>query len=231
MEEKKRQSIARATRHPFQWERLGELRSRIGLGVLLMLFLSFSPAGAQVRFGLKGGFQLATLDFNSDALKNTNRLGFSVGPMVKFQLPIIGLGVDVAALYDQRDLKVEDETFRQQSIVLQGDARYGAGIGDVLGIFLALGPQFSFNVGDDIIHWFSKDGELKQFSLQETMLSINMGVGVTFANHLEGTIRYTIPISKTADFTWQQLGQHIDDAWSHSKTRTNSWSISVAYLF
>jgi len=197
-----------------------------------MLFLSFSPAGAQVRFGLKGGFQLATLDFNSDALKNTNRLGFSVGPMVKFQLPIIGLGVDVAALYDQRDLKVDDTVFKQKSVVLQGDARFGVGIGELLGIFFKLGPRFSFNVGDDFVHWLTTEAEYKQWSLQETMLSVNMGVGVTFAKHFEADLRYNVPISKTSDFTWNELGDELwDQTWHHAKSRTNAWSVSVSYFF
>lgn len=214
--------------------RSSSLRSRLVTGILLTILISLfaGEASAQVRFGLKGGFQLATMDFNSDALKNSNRMGFSAGPMVKFQLPVVGLGIDVAALYDQRELKVQDEKFRQQSIVLQGDVRYGAGIGDMLGIFIAFGPQFSFNVGDDVTHWFSADGELKQFSLQETMLSINMGLGLTIAKHLEGSVHYSVPISKTADFNWQQLGQQLaDESWNHAKTRTNAWTVSVAYLF
>jgi hypothetical protein len=75
---------------------------------------------------------------------------FFIGPPVKIGLPVTGLAIDAAALYDQRDLKVQHETFKQQSFVLQGDARYGVGLGDVLGLFLMAGPQFSFNVGDDV---------------------------------------------------------------------------------
>ncbi|MCR4916768.1 MAG: porin family protein [Prevotella sp.] len=188
-------------------------------------------AQAQVRLGVKGGFQLANMQFNTDALRSSNRVGFSIGPTVKIGLPVPGISVDIAALYDQRDLKVQEQVFKQKSLLIQGDARCGAGIGDVLGIFIKAGPQFSFNVGDDIIHWV-KDGDSKQFALQETMLSINLGVGVTFANHFEGAITYNIPISKTADFTWHQLSNELfDETWNHAKTRTNAWSVSVTYYF
>lgn len=197
----------------------------------LICHLSFNTAQAQVRLGVKGGFQLANMQFNTDALRSSNRVGFSIGPTVKIGLPVPGISVDIAALYDQRDLKVQEQVFKQKSLLIQGDARCGAGIGDVLGIFIKAGPQFSFNVGDDIIHWI-KDGDSKQFALQETMLSINLGVGVTFANHFEGAITYNIPISKTADFTWYQLSNELfDETWNHAKTRTNAWSVSVTYYF
>ena len=198
----------------------------------IICHLSFSEALAQVRFGVEGGFQLANMSFNSDDLKESNRLGFFVGPALEIELPVTGLAIHTSALYDQRDLKVQEETFKQQSLVLQGDARYGVGIGDIMGIFLLAGPQFSFNVGDDVLHWFGSDGALKDFCLQETMLSVNLGLGVSFAGHLEGTLSYNIPISKTADFSWQQLGDRFSEqTWNHVKTRTNVWSVSVSYFF
>ena len=203
----------------------------IGLSFVICLF-PFSEANSQVRFGLQGGFQMASLNFEHGSMDESNRIGFSLGPTIKIGLPITGLEVHAAALYDQRELKVDTNTFKQQSLVLQGDARLGVGLGDMLGIFLLAGPQFSFNVGDDVKQWFGSDGELKQFSIQETLLSVNFGLGVTFANHLEGAIRYNIPVSKTADFTWQQLGDQLaEQSWNHATTSTNVWSLSVCYYF
>lgn len=200
--------------------------------VLFMLHMSLVTVSAQVHFGITGGFQLTEMQFNHDALKSNNRVGWFAGPLLKIELPVTGLGVDVAALYDQRDLKVENTVFKQKSIVLQGSARCGVSLGDVLGIFMHLGPQFSFNVGDDFKHWLTTEEEYKQFSLQETMLSINMGLGVTFASHLEGTLRYNLPIGKTSDFTWNELGNRLgEQSWHHAKSRTNAWSVAVAYIF
>jgi hypothetical protein len=185
-----------------------------------------------VRFGVKGGVQLATMEFSADAVDKSNRVGFCVGPVVKIGLPITGLSVDAALLYDRRDLKVEEETFKQQSLLLQGDFSCGTGIGDVIGIFVKLGPQFSFNVGDDLVHWATTKADNNQFSLQETMLSLNLGAGVTIANHLEGAITYNVPISKTADYTWSKLRDELSSqTWNHAKTRTNAWNITVTYFF
>ena len=204
----------------------------MALPLLLLCHLVATPASAQVRVGLKGGFQLANMEWRGSALGSSNRVGFFAGPTAKFTLPVVGLGIDAAILFDQRDLKVEESTFKQQSLVLQGSARYDVGIGDVIGIFAHIGPQFSFNVGDDLINWVTKEGGLKQFSLQETMLSVNMGVGVTLFGHLEGRISYNIPVSKTADFTWSNLGTQLgEQSWSHAKSRTNAWSIAATYYF
>ena len=228
----------KSNQFPLTWRKATDGRRNIGKGIgsVLLLFYLFTflplTTGAQVQFGVKGGFQLASMDFNGNDLDKSNRMGFFVGPTLKIGLPVVGLSINTAALYDQRDLKVQEQTFHQQSLVLQGDARYGAGLGDAINIFLMAGPQFSFNVGDDLIHWFDEDSHMKEFSLQETMLSFNLGLGVTFAGHFEGTVSYNIPVSKTADFTWHQLTEQLaDESWNHAKTRTNAWRIAVTYYF
>ena len=207
----------------------------IAVKALLILFtFHFSPitSEAKVRFGVTGGFQLTDASVSHDALDKDNRIGWFAGPIVKFTLPVVGMGVDVAALYDQRDLKIDNTVFKQKSVVVQGTARYGVGIGDLLGIFVKAGPQFSFNVGDDFMHWLTTKEEYKQWSLQETMLSINLSAGVSFAKHFEADIRYNIPISKTSDFTWNELGDQLwSQTWHHAKSRTNAWSVSLTYFF
>ncbi|MBQ9357743.1 MAG: outer membrane beta-barrel protein [Prevotella sp.] len=208
------------------------LRTKLAALSFFIFSLSFSPAEAQVRFGVKGGFQLASMEFSSDALDKTNRVGYCVGPVLKIGLPISGVSIETSVLYDRRDLKIQDETFKQQSLLLQGDFSCGAGIGDFLGIFVKLGPQFSFNVGDDLLHWATERGDENHFSLQETMLSLNLGAGITFASHFEGAITYNVPISKTADFTWTQLTDELaTQTWNHAKTRTNAWNVTLTYFF
>ena len=203
----------------------------IGLSFIIC-HLSFSEAQAKVRFGVTGGFQLTQMEFSHEALKDNNRLGWFAGPTLKITLPVVGLGIDVAALYDQRDLKVNENVFKQKSIVLQGSARCGASIGELIGVFIKVGPQFSFNVGDDFVHWLTTEEEYKQFSLQETMLSVNFGAGINFAKHFEADIRYNVPISKTSDFTWTELGDQLrDQTWHHAKSRTNAWNVSLTYFF
>jgi hypothetical protein len=182
--------------------------------------------------GLKGGFELTQMDFSTDALRNSNRAGFYVGPQLKFKLPVVGLGIEGSLLYSQRDMHVDGETLKQKSILMPVHARYGASIGEVVGVFFTAGPQFSFNVGDDIFYWKDEDDSNNQFSLQTTMLSINFGIGASLGPNLEAAVFYNVPLGKTADFTWDNLGNELkSQEWSRAKSRTNAWHIALSYFF
>ena len=186
----------------------------------------------KIQLGVKGGVQVTEMSFSGDVLKNNNRAGFFVGPVLKFKTPVVGLGVDVAALYDQRDLKVDGQVINQKAIVVPAHARLGADVLGVLGIFLCAGPQFSFNVGDDIMHWTTEAGEHKQYALQNTTLSLNLGVGVTVGKHIEGALYYNMPLGKTGDFTWNDLSHHVQgESWTHAKSSVDAWRLSVTYFF
>lgn len=200
--------------------------------MLLVFCLCPLVAEAQVHFGVKGGFQLTQMEFNTDALREGNRAGFFVGPELKIGLPVSGLAVDVAVLYDQRDLRTDHKVFKQKSIVIPANGRLGVGIGDAFGIFAYAGPQLSFNVGDDMLQWISDAGHNYQYTLQETLLSVNFGAGVYFTKHFEGSVSYNVPVSKTGDFTWDALNQQMQgQTWQHAKSRTNAWRIGVTYYF
>ena len=62
-------------------------------------------AQAQVKFGVKGGIEV--LDFKSDVFNADNRMGWFIGPTVKIGLPLPGFAIDVAALYNQRESKID----------------------------------------------------------------------------------------------------------------------------
>jgi len=196
-----------------------------------------SPAAAQndqlnLQLGVRGGVQLTQMSFSGDALRPSNRSGYSVGPVLRFKTPVVGLGVDVGVLYDARDLKVEGQVLRQQSVLVPANARLGATIFNTLGVFISAGPQMSFNVGDDLLHWVSEEGKDRQYMLQNTTLSLNLGAGVTFGKHLEGTVYYNLPLGKTGDFTWNSLSEQLQsETWSRARSKTDVWRFCVTYYF
>ena len=57
---------------------------------------------AQVKFGVKGGLNITNMKLSEDVISPSNQAGFFIGPTVKFTLPVVCLGIDAAALYDQR---------------------------------------------------------------------------------------------------------------------------------
>ena len=187
------------------------------------------PSQAQIKFGVKGGLNVTKMSVSSDVYSADNNNGFFIGPTVKFTLPIVGLGIDAAALYDQRkgslvsrNDKSEDVKFK--SINVPVNLRWNIGLGSLAGIYLAAGPQFGFALGDFSDAWDSN------FYKKENMnVSINLGAGLSLLKHLELGFTYNIQTkdtySITENYAGGSLGCEITDI------KTNAWQISAAYYF
>lgn len=196
--------------------------------VAVALFTAI-PSQAQIKFGVKGGLNVTKMSVSSDVYSADNNNGFFIGPTVKFTLPIVGLGIDAAALYDQRkgslvsrNDKSEDVKFK--SINVPVNLRWNIGLGSLAGIYLAAGPQFGFALGDFSDAWDSN------FYKKENMnVSINLGAGLSLLKHLELGFTYNIQTkdtySITENYAGGSLGREITDI------KTNAWQISAAYYF
>lgn len=190
------------------------------------------PTSAQVRFGLQGGLNLTNASLKDIEGSIKSRTGFFIGPMVKFTLPVVGLGVDAAALYDQREAKSQDgsATLKSQSIQIPINLRYAFGLGSLAEVFLFAGPQFGFNIG-------SKDKTLEEqaniarttWTLATSALSANLGVGATVLNHLQLKLNYNFALGKTGEFKFTDLQRNYEQTKGNAKL--SAWQISAAYLF
>lgn len=189
------------------------------------------PSQAQVKFGLKGGYNITSMSISSDVVKKSNQTGFFVGPTAKFTLPIVGLGIDAAALYDQREAKLdngtESSTVSEKSINIPINLRYSIGLGSLASIYLAAGPQFGFNIGGKNYNW----SEGTNYELKKSNISINVGAGVTLANHLEIGCTYNIACGKTGEFTYTTAVKAASKEIVSKANRTNAWQIYAAYYF
>ena len=193
--------------------------------VVLLAAMTFT-AQAQVKFGLKGGLNLTKMRFDKDVVSKSNQAGFFIGPTVKFTLPVVGLGIDAAALYDQRSAKLDgtDETLKQKSIQIPINVRYGFGLGSIAGIYFFAGPQFGFNVGDKVTNIISN---VVDWRLKDSNLSANVGLGLMLLNHLQISANYNIAFGTTGEF------DVLTDVASTvtGKTKANAWQLSLAYYF
>lgn len=193
--------------------------------------LAVQPANAQVKFGLKGGLNITNMSLNSEVFNTSNRTGFFVGPTLLVNLPIVGLGIDASALYDQREATIEydgdesgitSQNIKQQAINIPINLRYGIGIGSLASIYLAAGPQFGFNVGDKNQSLYN---DVANWKLKTSNFSINVGAGVMLLSHLQIGANYNIVCGKTGEVTV------LNGATSAFKGKTNTWQISAAYYF
>lgn len=205
---------------------------------LALATLTVQTTRAQVQFGLKGGLNVTDMSFNSSVFNTSNRTGFFIGPTIKFTLPLVGLGVDASALYDQREADVEYGTpttifgnakLKQQSVNIPINLRYGIGLGSVASIFLAAGPQFGFNVGDKSKIIDNVDTEWK---LKSSNFSLNFGAGVMLLKHLQIGANYNVACGKTGDVNIRTgLLSAKDEIDGKHRARYNTWQISAAYYF
>ncbi len=196
------------------------------LVVMLMAVAFAMPSNAQIKLGLTGGLNLTNVNVKDAAGTVKGRAGFFIGPTVKFTLPIVGLGIDASAVYDQREGKVgegsAEQTIKSQSIQIPINVRYGVGLGDLLEVFAFAGPQFGFNVGSNkkIEEWDT------EWTLKSANLSANLGIGLTVLSHLQAKFNYNWALGKTGEV--KSISGARDAVGS---AKFNCWQISLAYWF
>lgn len=199
--------------------------------VMIVTMTAADNASAQIKFGLKGGVNVTDMSLNSSVFDASNRTGFFVGPTIKVQLPLVGLGIDASALYDQREAKIKvgntttKETLRSQAINIPINLRYGWGLSSMANIFLFAGPQFGFNVGDKD----QKITESSTWSVKNSNFSLNFGAGVTLLSHLQLTANYNVVCGKTSDATITEGLEQLTN--KEVRSRANAWQIALAYYF
>ena len=201
------------------------------LACIMMTTLFATESSAQIKFGLKGGLNVTSMNFSKEVLDAGNRTGFFIGPTVLFTLPVVGLGIDASAVYDQREAELkyggkESDKLKTQAINIPINLRYGFGLGNTASLFLFAGPQFGFNVGDkhqnlvkDALDW----------RLNTSNFSVNVGAGVMLLSHLQVGANYNIVCGKTGEATVLNTVGNL--AKGVVRGRTNSWQVSLAYYF
>ena len=205
-------------------------------GALLALcLLTAVPAAAQLDFGIKAGVNLAQKPSDIDDVKGNT--GWFVGPTAKVVPHIVGLGVEANLLYSQTSTEVGGETIKRQTIDLPLFLRYELSIPAINKFtepFIAAGPQWSWNIGDrnyiiDAIDIASGNYQSK-YTLRSSNLSLNLGAGVILLDHLQVHANYNIALGSTSDYSDSYILGAINNA-GRIKSKTNTWQISVAYMF
>ena len=184
------------------------------LGVLAALVCSLSmavPAQAQLlNWGIKGGVNMSKIDWTGGVDGNKyNSTGFFIGPMAEATIPLIGLGLDGALLYSQRG----DGEWKQQRLEIPVNLKYTIGLGSMLGIYIAAGPDFFFNFKDIK----AESG----FKKKDAQVALNLGAGVKLVRHLQVGVNYQIPLGDSFDLT----------ALKDAGAKTKTWQVSLAYIF
>ena len=209
-------------------------------GILLTLALfAAAPAASQINWGIKAGVNSAEKPSNLGDMKTTVKgdQGWFVGPMVKATLPIVGLGVEANLLYSQTNTEIGSETIKSKCVDLPVYLRYELSLPVVnkfLEPFVAAGPQWSWNIGDktfSLTDMLPDGGQeaLSQYTLRSSNLSLNLGLGAVVLNHVQLHVNYNIALGSTSEYS--DPTQAALNLATKSKSKTNTWQFSLAYIF
>lgn len=180
------------------------------------MFIAMPVQAQLIKWGVKGGVNMTKIDWDGgyDGNKD-NSTGFFIGPMAEITIPIVGLGVDGALLYSQKgqktDILVDGERYtvdaKQTGLEIPVNLKYTIGLGSMLGIYFAAGPDFFFGFKE------------KEGIDRKAQVGLNLGAGVKLIQHLQIGINYQIP-----------LGDSFKLANAYG-AKNKTWQISAAYLF
>lgn len=205
------------------------------VSILVIVFAALLvalPARGQeklLNIGVKGGITLSSIDFGESSVfkgVEQNYTGFFVGPAVEVNVPLIGLGFDGAVMFSKRG----DNEFKQQGIEIPLNLKYTIGLTNSLGLFVTAGPDFfyTFNDGDS----YTLNSILGKVENEKSQVSLNLGFGLRFSNHLRLGANYLIPMGDSFSFkrATDVLGDEISDE-SEMKAKYRNWQIALTYYF
>lgn len=171
------------------------------------MFMAMPVQAQLIKWGVKGGVNMTKIDWDGGYKGNKeNSTGFFIGPMAELTIPIVGLGVDGAVLLSQRG----KDDLKQIGAEVPINLKYTIGLGSLLGVYVAAGPDFFFD--------FKKKDNIDR----KAQVGLNLGVGVKLIKHLQVGVNYQFPMGDS--FT---LKNAVDAVGAKNKT----WQISAAYLF
>ena len=193
------------------------MKKIVSVLMMAVALMMAAPAQAQlIKFGVKGGMNFSELDLNKKEVKavTESSTGFFIGPMAEITLPIIGLGVDGAVMFSQRNAEFEGEKVKQQGLEIPVNLKYTIGLGSMFGIYLSAGPDFFFNF---------KDIDLKDIEeTKKTQVAVNIGAGLKLLRKLQVGVNYQIPMGDSFE---------LKDAAGVITAKNKTWQASIAYIF
>lgn len=121
-------------------------------------------------------------------------------------------------MYNQFGVDSEEGTSTKKSIEIPINLRWTVGFSSLVGAYVAVGPQFGFNVGD---RWFDNVCEFKK-----NTTSFNVGAGLKLLGHLQVGANYNFALKDNG-----KIHSGDPDDLATIGFKQNTWQVSVAYLF
>ena len=211
--------------------------------ILMMLLVVAAagtlPASAGFRIGPRVGLMVNKMKFDKSVsvLNSDNRLGFQGGLQLNYELPVVGLGLDMSVLYARFNSKVQSDqlidqvTFHRDYLDVPLHLHYAfniIGVERIVKPYLFTGADFSIRLNDA--------KELK-FKTKSTRVLWDIGFGVELLRHLQVSATYSLSLTDALDkvgikkSTTTETLEKWDLTEGVGTARDKTWVVSVAYLF
>ncbi|MDR1102886.1 MAG: PorT family protein [Tannerella sp.] len=189
---------------------------------MLATMLALPAAHAQLRFGVKGGVNIATVKFDN-VLKADNVTGFLIGPMLEYTKPS-GWGMDVALLFTQKGCELEKKTVKSNYLEVPLNVKWKL-MTPLLKPYLAAGPYLGFRTGGQKIWDIGLYNDVgRQVKAGNFGAGLNFSVGAEALGFLQVGLNYGLGLTDN----FKALAA---DNLPTYKGKTHTWSISAAVLF
>ena len=188
--------------------------------LIIIALFTVSIADAKVRIGAKAGLNIAKAEFNKDAFKTDNIIGFHVGPTVEAMFGEGGLGFDLALLYSQKGFNSDEETVKNAYIEVPLNLKIKFGV-PFINPFLAVGPYVGFRVSNDK-KW--------NVGISEQLKTQSFGAGLNFSAGAEIFERLQVGLNYSWGLTDNYKNFDISDLDSY-KGKSHTWTVSTAFFF
>lgn len=201
--------------------------------LLALVTLAGSAAQAKLKIGIRAGANMTKANLDgpvSDLFKSSTRPGYFVGPTLELNTGFLGLGFDIAALYENKRLNL-DNTMTGASdsqslhyIDIPLNLRWTLSLGK-LGVYAATGPQIAWNVGGKLMQFLLDNN----YDINKSTFSWNVGGGINLGKHFRLGYTYNIAIGQTAE--QKNIVNTVGTAIDNAKLKSNSHQVHLTYFF
>lgn len=195
------------------------IRTIVAAVVVALGMVAVPAAQAQFRFGAKVGLNVNKLHFNKEITNSDNRAGFTGGVMMEFTAPIIGVGMDLSAMYVRRNSQFMDqyknvENVHNDYIDIPLNLKWKINIpliNNVFRPFLTTGPSFAF---------LTSKKSFDNFRNRKCDVAWNFGFGAELLKHVQIGASYGLGLNKATGNSQYDI-----------EGKNRYWTVTAAYLF
>lgn len=194
----------------------------------LFAFMAFQ-ANAQLKIGLKGGFNVTRVSLSSNLADNfsaDNREGFFAGLSVKFPVYVVlPITLETSVLYNKMWQGIENTSIARESIAIPVNAQ----LKFTKHTFIYAGPQLDFDITDKDYTILNASSMVNDYSLKDANVSVNVGAGI-HAGNMQLTVNFNKALGDYGEVNFTTAKDGVTEV-VRGTSKADSWWVGLTYYF